>query len=165
MTTCSATNLGSQRVMEPLPGAIITPLREVGVDTLPCWILPRQHAPLTATDDDIQNAIDDRSHLQRTRSASWLCRRYQVFDTIPLTVGQIGWIQLVLVHIPSVPPRLPGCHPFTNRLLGVGLAPKNRRRYCRRAHRGRDRASYLSSIASSHLLIILGRKISILPQE
>src|SRR5438874_9938178 len=117
MTTCSATNLGSQRVMEPLPGAIITPLPEVGVDTLPGRILPRQHAPLTATDDDIQNAIDDRSHLQCARSASWLCRRNQVFDTIPLTVGQIGWIQLVLVHIPSVPPRLPGCHPFTNRLL------------------------------------------------
>src|SRR2546423_1390367 len=105
--------------MEPLQVAIITPLPEVGVDTLPCRILPRQHAPLTATDDDIQNAIDDRSHLQCARSASWLCRRNQVFDTIPLTVGQIGWIQLVLVHIPSVPPRLPGCHPFTNRLLAI----------------------------------------------
>jgi hypothetical protein len=38
---------------------------------LPCRILPRQHAPLRATDDNVQDRIDDRSHLQRTRSASW----------------------------------------------------------------------------------------------
>jgi hypothetical protein len=43
-------------------------------------------------------------------------RRNQFFDTIPLTVGQIGWIQLGLFHTPSVPPRSPGCHPFSNRL-------------------------------------------------
>ena len=117
MTTCSSTNLGTKCVVEPLPRSIISPLLEIGVDTLPCRILSRQHPPLTATHDDVQYTIDDRSHIQRTRSPSWLCRGDQFFDTIPLTVGQIGWIHLVLFHIPSVPPRLSGCHPFSNRLL------------------------------------------------
>src|SRR5438876_1876410 len=111
MTTCASTNLGTERVVKPLPRPIITPLLEVGGHTLPGRILARQHPPLTATHDDVQDAMDDRSHVQRARSPSWLCRGDQFFDTIPLTVGQIGWIHLVLFHIPSVSPRLSGCHP------------------------------------------------------
>src|SRR5712691_6441654 len=99
MTTCSSTKLGTKRVVEPLPGSIITELSEVGVDTLPGRILPRQHPPLATRDGQVQDGIDDRSHVQRTRMASWLCRRNQLFDTIPLTVGQIGRVHLVLVHI------------------------------------------------------------------
>src|SRR5438270_13280237 len=37
---------------------------------------------------------------------SWLCRGDQFFDTIPLTVAEIAWIQLVFLHLPSVS-RLP----------------------------------------------------------
>lgn len=114
VATHSLTHLSAKRVMEPLPCPIIAPLVEVGVHALPRRVLPRQHAPLTATDDNVQDRIDDRSHLQAARSSSRLCRRNQVFDTIPLTVGQIGWIQLVLFHFPSVPPRSPGCHSFSN---------------------------------------------------
>src|SRR5207244_7970916 len=103
--------------MDPLPCSINLALLEVGVHALPRWVLPRQHAPLTATHDNVQDRIDDRSHLQAARSSSRLCRRDQFFDTIPLTVGQIGGIPLVLFHSPSVPPRSLGCHPFSNRLL------------------------------------------------
>src|SRR5947209_3870459 len=70
MTTGSATDLGTQRVVKPLPRSIITPLLKVGVHTLPCWILPRQHPPLASTDDNIQDRIDNRSHVQRARSPS-----------------------------------------------------------------------------------------------
>src|SRR2546430_17674386 len=31
----------------------------------------------------------------------------RIFDTIPLTVGEIRWIHLVVVHIPSVSPLSP----------------------------------------------------------
>src|SRR5207248_11508473 len=102
----------------------------VGASTLPGGMLRRQHPPLASTQDKIQDRIDDRSHLQRARSASWLCSRNQFFDTIPLTVGQIGWIQLVLFRTPSVPPRSSGCHPFSNsflaRLCTILLSNKQR---------------------------------------
>jgi hypothetical protein len=74
MTTCSSTNLGTKCVVEPLPRSIISPLLEIRVDTLPCRILSRQHPPLTATHDDVQCTIDDRSHVQHKWSPSWLCR-------------------------------------------------------------------------------------------
>ena len=114
MATYLPADLGSQRVVNSLPRSIIAPLLEVRVHTLPRWILVRQHPPLTATYHEIQDPIDDRSHVQRARSSSGLCGRNQFFDTIPLTVGQIGWIQLSLLHISSVPPRLSGCHLFSN---------------------------------------------------
>lgn len=88
--------------MEPLPCAIITPLSKVGVHPLPCWVLTRQHAPLASSDDQVKNGIDHASHLQCSWMTSWLGRRDQFFDTIPLTVSQIAWIQLVFLHIPSV---------------------------------------------------------------
>src|SRR5947209_5107983 len=102
MTTGSSTNLGSKRVVKPLPCSVIAPLLKVGVHALPRRVLPRQHPPLASADDNIQDRIDDRSHLQRARSTSWLCRWDQVFDTIPLTVGEIAWIRLISLHIPSV---------------------------------------------------------------
>ena len=33
-----------------------------------------------------------------------------------LSVGQIGWVDLVRFHTPSVPSLFPDCHPFSNRL-------------------------------------------------
>ena len=70
-------------VVDKLPCAIITTLLEVGGDTLPGRILPRQHAKFPATHDQIQDRLDHRSHLQTAGSTSWLCSRNQVFDTIP----------------------------------------------------------------------------------
>src|SRR5947209_15236243 len=116
VTTCESADLRSKRVMKPLPRSIIAPLLEIGVHTLPGRILPRQHAPLTATDDNVHDRIDHRSHLQCARSPSWLCRGDQVFDTIP-TFGRLNRLDIVgCFSYLSVPPRLPGCHPFSNRL-------------------------------------------------
>src|SRR5271157_5189143 len=117
MATSTLAHLRPERVMHSVPGAIITPLPKVAVHTLPRRIVPWEHAPLTAGDQQIQDPIDYRSHLQRAWLASWLCRRNEVFDTIPLTVGQIGWIYLVRFHPPSVPPRFSAVTPFSNRLL------------------------------------------------
>src|SRR5947209_8922078 len=119
MATSLPTQLSAKRVVDALPRPIITPVSKVGVDTLPRWVLPRQHPPLTPTHDDVHDRIDDPSHLQAAWSASWLGRGNEFFDTIPLTVGQIGWIQVGVFHPPSVPPRSPGCHPFSNSLLGM----------------------------------------------
>src|SRR5438094_993077 len=121
MATYAPSHLGTKRVVKPLPRSIVAPLPEVGIHTLPSWILTRQHSPLTPSNYQIEDGIHDASHVQRSWMSSCLCRRNQFFDTIPLTVGQIGWIPLVLFHIPSVPPRLPGCHPLFKQALIIFL--------------------------------------------
>jgi hypothetical protein len=96
---------------------------KVGIYTLPRRILSWQHTPLAASNYQVQDRIDDCSHIECAWMSSWLCGRNQFFDTISLTVGQIDWIQLVLFHIPSVLPRSPGCHPFSS-LLPPKICPR-----------------------------------------
>src|SRR5689334_2304907 len=102
MAACPLTNLRTKRVMESLPCAIVTPLSKVGIHTLPCWVLTWQHAPLASGDGQVEKSIDHACHLQCSPMTSWFGRRYQFFDTIPLTVSQIAWRQLVFLHILSV---------------------------------------------------------------
>src|SRR5205823_11268843 len=87
VTTRSLADLSPQGVVNPLPGAIITKRAKIRVHTLPGGILTRQHAPLAASDRQVQDGIDHRSHVQRAWLPSWLCRWNQLFDTIPLMVG------------------------------------------------------------------------------
>ena len=114
VTACLPSNLSAKGLMQPLPRPVITPLLEVRVDALPCWILSGPHAPLASTHHQGPDPLDDRSHVQRAWTASRLCARNQVFDTIPLTVGEIAWIDLVFVHNPSLSLRFADCHPFSN---------------------------------------------------
>src|SRR5207302_5264551 len=121
MAPCTLSDLSSKGVMNPLPRSIITKHAKIGVHALPCWILTRQHSPLAPCHCQVQDRIDDPSHVQCSWAPPWLCGGDQIFDTIPLMVGEIGWIQLVVFHIPSVPFPIPGRHPFSNRLLGIEL--------------------------------------------
>src|SRR5579872_209858 len=105
VTTDTPSHLSTKGVVKPLPRSIIAPLPKVAIHALPAGILTWQHSPLAAGDYEIEDGIHDRSHLQCAWMSSWLCSRNQFFDTIPLTVGQISWIQLVFFHSPSVPPR------------------------------------------------------------
>jgi hypothetical protein len=63
VATGSLTHLGSERVVKSLPRSIITPRAKIRVPTLPGRILTRQHAPLAATDHDVQDTVDDCSHV------------------------------------------------------------------------------------------------------
>src|SRR5512135_3027510 len=56
---------------------------------------------------------------------SRFCRRDQLFDTIPLTIGQIGWVHLICLHTPSVSPPFSDRHHFSNRLLDKALTVEN----------------------------------------
>ena len=96
----AAAHLGAQGVVDALPRAIVAPLAEIVVDGLPFGIVMRQHAPLTAGDDDVQDGVDDVAHVDAPGAAARFCRRDQWRDTLPLAVGQIGWVPLVL-HTPS----------------------------------------------------------------
>jgi hypothetical protein len=87
-------DLCSKLVMKLLPGSIAAKAAKVGITALPCWILFGQHSPLTPCDGHIQDRVDHRSHTQRSGAASRFCYWYQLFDTIPLGLSQIGWIDL-----------------------------------------------------------------------
>ena len=73
--------------MNPLPGTVISPTSKVGVDALPLWIFFGQHPPLDATDDDIQDAVDDLPHFQAAGSSARFGRWNHFLDNLPLAVG------------------------------------------------------------------------------
>ena len=90
----AAANLGPQRVVNPLPGTVISPPAKVGVDTRPRRVLLRQHPPLDSADGQIENRIDDLAHVQAAWSSSRFGRWNQNLDNDPLAVGQVGWVSL-----------------------------------------------------------------------
>ncbi len=92
VTARTLPHLCPQRVMEPLPCAIIAPLPKVGVDALPLGILFREHPPLDATNCNVQDAVDDQPHIQSAGSSTRFGRWDQWLDNFPLAVGQIGWV-------------------------------------------------------------------------
>jgi hypothetical protein len=69
---------------------------------LPRGVVVGQHAPLTTRDHDVQDGIDDLTHLQGTGATAGFCRRHERADTIPLAVSQVSWVSLV-VHPQSLP--------------------------------------------------------------
>ena len=94
MPSFAAANLGPQRVVNPLPGTVISPAAKAGVDTRPPRLLLRQHPPLDSADGQIENRIDDLAHVQAAWSSSRFGRWNQILDNDPLSVGQVGRVSL-----------------------------------------------------------------------
>jgi hypothetical protein len=92
-------HLCAQRVVDTLSGAVIPPDTEVMVDALPVRIVLGQHAPLRAADQNVQHRIQDLAHVQAARPPARFGGRDQVFDIIPVAVGQIGGVCLC-IHTP-----------------------------------------------------------------
>src|SRR4051812_24605525 len=111
MSASTPSYLGAQSIVDTLPGAIVTPNPEVMIDTFPGRIVLGQHAPLRAADQNVQDRIDELAHIQAARPTTSFGGRDQVFDIIPLAVGQIGRV-CVCVHTPSVPYLLTRPLPF-----------------------------------------------------
>ena len=59
-----------QGVVDLLQRPVIAPDTEVVIDTLPFWIVFRQHPPLDAPHNNIHDGIDDLTHIQAARSAA-----------------------------------------------------------------------------------------------
>jgi hypothetical protein len=102
MASGLATDLGAQPIVDALPSPIIAPHPKVRVEALPLGIVLGQHPPLTARNDNLEHRIDQLTHVQTAWSASGLCCRDMIFDTIPVAVGQIGGVCLC-AHTPNVP--------------------------------------------------------------
>ena len=79
----------SEPVMQPLPGAIVPPLSEVGVDALPRRKVARQHPPLDAAHSQVEYRIYHQTHIQTVRSSPRFGRWNQMLDKKQLGVGQI----------------------------------------------------------------------------
>ena len=111
-----ASHLRSQRVMDPLPSVIIPPVAEVAIHTLPGWVFFRQHPPLDAADDHVQDGIDDLPHLQAAGASARFGRWDQILDNVPLAVGQVGRVKLC-VHNCNLYHRLAVSLYFQNSFL------------------------------------------------
>ena len=99
--TSAAPDVCAQGVVEALPSPVIAPDTEGMVDTFPVRIVFGQHASLGASDQNIQDGIDDLTHIQAARSTTRFGGRDQIFDTIPVAVRQIGRVCLCF-HTPNV---------------------------------------------------------------
>jgi len=82
----------SERVMQPSPSAIVPPLPEVGVDTLPRRKVARQHPPRDATHSQVENGINHQTHIQAAGASARFGRWNQMLDNEPLAVSQICWV-------------------------------------------------------------------------
>ena len=82
-------HLGTQGVVEALPGTAIAPLAEIPVHTGPLRILMRKHPPFDAPVDDIKNGIDHRPHIQLAVAPTRLGRWDQIFDKIPFGISEV----------------------------------------------------------------------------
>src|SRR5437588_11849806 len=89
------THLCTHSVVETLPVAAQAPPPKVVIDTLPTRVFARQHPPLDTTDHDIEDGVNNHSHVQRTRASTKFRRWNQLFDKMPLAVSQIGRVDLV----------------------------------------------------------------------
>jgi len=103
VSACLLSNASPKRVMDALPRSIITKRLKVGIHTWPLRIVRGKHSPLASRHYHRQDRIDHRSHTQRSRPSSRLGGRDQVFDTIPLNVSQVSWVDVVLFHSHCLP--------------------------------------------------------------
>jgi hypothetical protein len=87
MTACGLAHLSAQPFVNALPGSVQTPIAKVGVDGLPGWKIMRQHAPLAARAQDIEDGINNLSPPVVSRTPSAFDGWNQWFDDLPFFIG------------------------------------------------------------------------------
>src|ERR687895_8672 len=98
------THLCSQVVMNPHPYPTQTPLSKVVINALPLWIVSRQHSPLNPSFRHIKDGVQNLPHTKFASSSTRFGTWYQLFDKIPLLIGEVAWIQF-FVHVPILSDR------------------------------------------------------------
>jgi hypothetical protein len=104
VSSCSSADRCSQTIRKPLPGPISAKAPKGRRPTLPGRILFGQHPPVTSRHCHVQDRVEHCSHTQCSWPSSWLGRRDHVFDTIPLSISQISWRNVVAFHSHSLSP-------------------------------------------------------------
>lgn len=82
--------------MDALPGSVVAPGAEIAPDGGPGWEVVWQGAPLAAWTIQVQNGVEYRTQVGRTRTSPELGLREEWFENRPVAVGQItgvpwGW--------------------------------------------------------------------------
>ena len=103
MTTRRAAHLPAQTIVNTLPGAIQSPVAEIGVDSLPGGKMMWQEAPLAAGAQDIENGIDNFSSQVISPTASAFDGWNQWFDDLPFFISEIRWVIRTVVHSTILP--------------------------------------------------------------
>ncbi len=119
VSSASMTNPHSERVMQPAPGAIVPPLPEVGVNTLPS-ATAENHSAASATGCHPQSGREwhqPPGRISRLRGRPpGLAAGNQMLDNKPLAVSQICWVSFCF-HRDYVYHNLADSLYFSNSLL------------------------------------------------
>lgn len=94
VATLQRTQRLPQDVVDVLPRSVEPPAAEVAVHRFPRGEVVRQHAPRTATAQDIQDAVDEFAVVILAGPPAWPGLREQMFDVVPLQVREIAGIRL-----------------------------------------------------------------------
>ena len=81
-----------QRIVQTLPGPVFFPLSKVSVDRPPWWKVMRQQTPGTAGAQQIENGIENFTHIGLSGASACFWGWNQWFDNLPFFIGEIGWI-------------------------------------------------------------------------
>src|SRR5512135_406616 len=84
----------AQGVRDPLPGAVVTPLREVVPDGALGQQVVREQFPLATGAGLVQEGVEHLPHVGLAWSPARLGGRDQGLDDLPLLVGQVGLVGL-----------------------------------------------------------------------
>jgi hypothetical protein len=85
-------DLLTQGVHQVLPCAIVSPLRKLLIDGAFGKQVVRQHVPLAARSIEVQDDVDDFTHIHLTRASPRLSRWNQRLQNRPLLIGQVRLI-------------------------------------------------------------------------
>jgi hypothetical protein len=86
-------DIAAEQVMHQLPGAVLAPLLKVMVDDPPRGQIMGQHAPGTATAQQIEDAVEDLALGVFFRSAPGFRLGHEMFNQVPFFIAEIGRIR------------------------------------------------------------------------
>ncbi len=107
----AASDTVSKSVMDLLPGPVVSPLLEVHIDRRVGWKVAREHAPRATATQSVEDGIDHRPGICRTRPASRLGCRKQATNNPPFRVAHVTRVshRRILARLSGLPK-----HPLKN---------------------------------------------------
>ncbi len=101
----AASDTVSKSVMDLLPGPVVSPLLEVHIDRRVGWKVAREHAPRATATQSVEDGIDHRPGICRTRPASRLGCRKQATNNPPFRVAHVTRVshRRILARLSGLP--------------------------------------------------------------
>jgi len=105
LATLATADAISKGVMDLLPSPVVSPLLEVHIDRRVRRKVVREHAPRAAATQNVEDGIDHRPEICRTRSTSRFGGRKQAADDLPFRVTHVAWVshRRILARLSGLP--------------------------------------------------------------